>query len=77
MNIKLNKKAFKRRLKMARAEYGLSQKKLSEYVDIHQKVISNYETGHSMPTLETLFKIAKILRKDIGWFFKNIEEYEE
>jgi len=34
-----------------------------------QKNISRYETGASMPSIETLVKVAKVLKKPIGYFF--------
>ena len=36
-----------------------------------QKSISRYETGASLPVIETLVKIAKVLKKPAGYFLEE------
>ena len=57
---------------MGRVEKDMSQEQLAEAVGAKQKSISRYETGASMPTVETLVKIAKVLGKKAGEF---LDEY--
>ncbi|MBU4245917.1 MAG: helix-turn-helix domain-containing protein [Nanoarchaeota archaeon] len=38
---------------------------------IKQKSISRYETGATMPSIETLIKIAKVLKKPAGYFLEE------
>lgn len=39
-----------------------------EAAGILQKSVSRYETGIALPTLETLEKIAKVLKKPFAYF---------
>jgi len=36
-----------------------------------QKSISGYETGASLPSIETLLRIAKVLKKPAGYFLEE------
>lgn len=65
----MDKKKFGRRIKMARVELDLTQEGLAKKIGANQKNISRYETGASMPSIETLVKIAKVLKKRIEYFF--------
>jgi len=58
------------RLKEAREAKGYTQTKLAELVGAQGKSsVSNWENGHSKPTLETAFKLAYILNKDVDFLF--------
>ncbi len=59
-----------KKIKLARVEADLTQTQLALKINAKQKSISRYETGASLPSLETLVKIAKVLKKPIGYFFK-------
>jgi len=61
-------KALGKKIKLARVEMDLTQVKLAELVKAKQKSISRYETGSSLPSIETLVKIAKVLKKPAGYF---------
>lgn len=52
---------FGKKLKQIRIMRGLSQAKLAEMADIHEKHISKIETGRFYPNFETLNKILKAL----------------
>jgi len=65
----MDRKDFGKKIKMARVELDLTQAKLAEKINTKQKNISRYETGASLPSIETLVKIAKILKKKVGYFF--------
>jgi len=65
----MDKKEFGKKIKLARIERDLTQDQLAQKINTKQKNISRYETGASMPSLETLVKIAEVLKKKIGYFF--------
>lgn len=67
----MDAKKLGKRIKLARVEMDMTQADLAEAVQILQKSISRYETGQSLPTLETLEKIAKKLKKTFGYFLDN------
>ena len=55
--------------KLVRIEPDLTQTQLAQRINSKQKSISRYETGASLPSIKTLVKIAKVLRKSAGYFF--------
>jgi transcriptional regulator with XRE-family HTH domain len=65
------KKAGKR-IKLARIENDLNQTQLAQRIGAKQKSISRYETSVSLPSIETLMKIAKILKKPASYFFDGV-----
>jgi len=65
----MDKKKFGKKIKLARIELDLTQAQLAEKINTKQKNISRYETGASLPSIETLIKVAKVLKKKIGYFF--------
>ena len=65
----MDKKEFGKKIKLARVECDLTQDILAQKINTKQKNISRYETGASMPSIETLVKIASVLKKKIGYFF--------
>ena len=67
----MDKKEFGKKIKLARVESDLTQDRLAEKIKTKQKNISRYETGASMPSIETLIKIANVLRKKVGYFFNE------
>ena len=65
----MDKKEFGKKIKLARVESDLTQDQLAEKIKTKQKNISRYETGASMPSIETLIKISSVLKKKVGYFF--------
>ena len=65
----MDKKDFGKKIKLARVENDLTQDQLAKKIKTKQKNISRYETGASMPSIETLVKIADVLKKKVGYFF--------
>ncbi len=64
----MDAKKLGKRIKLARVEHDMTQGQLAEAIGAKQKSISRYETGLSIPSLETLEKIAKALKKNFGYF---------
>lgn len=52
-----------------RKEKGLSQHKLAETVGLKRRSIMAYESNTISPTLETAYKICKVLGKDMTEVF--------
>ena len=55
--------SFGKKLKQIRLSRGLSQEKLAEMADVHEKHISKIETGRFHPNFETLNKMENIKNK--------------
>jgi len=67
----MDKKKLGKKIKLARVEQDLNQTQLAKKINAKQKSISRYETGVSSPTIETLVKIAKVLKKPAGYFLEE------
>ena len=64
----MDRKKLGKKIKLARVELDLTQSQLAKKINAKQKSISRYETGASLPSIETLLKIAKVLKKPAGYF---------
>ena len=64
----MDAKKLGKKIKLARIELDLNQTQLANKINAKQKSISRYETGISMPSIATLVKIAKVLKKPTGYF---------
>lgn len=68
----MDAKKLGKKIKLARIEHDMTQDQLATAIGSMQKSISRYETGLSLPSLETLEKIAKALKKPFGYFLDEI-----
>jgi transcriptional regulator with XRE-family HTH domain len=68
----MDAKKLGKRIKLARIDLEMTQQDLAEAIKAKQKSISRYETGASLPTLETLEKMTKVLKKPFGYFLDAI-----
>lgn len=64
----MDAKKLGKKIKLARVEADMTQGQLAEAMGILQKSISRYETGIALPTIETLEKMTKVLKKPFGYF---------
>ena len=64
----MDAKKLGKKIKLARIELDLNQTQFANKINAKQKSISRYETGVSMPSIATLVKIAKVLKKQAGYF---------
>ncbi len=64
----MDAKKLGKKIKMARVELDLNQTELADKIGAKQKSISNYETGTALPSLATLSKIAKTLKRPASYF---------
>ena len=65
----MDKKKLGKKIKLARIELDLNQTELAEKIGAKQKSISRYENAASLPSLTTLAKMAKTLKKPVSYFF--------
>ena len=64
----MNIKQLGKKIKLARIEADLNQTQLANKIGAKQKSISRYETGTTLPSIETLAKMAKVLKRKAGYF---------
>lgn len=57
------------RIRDIRKRSKISQERLAELTGLNHRTVLRIENGHTLPTLETLAKIAKILECNIADFF--------
>lgn len=60
-----------KKIKSLRLDKGISQEKLAEYVNMSREHISCIERGKHLPTVETLYNMAKFFKIDIKDFFNT------
>lgn len=60
-----------KKIKLARVELDLTQTDLAEKTGSLQKSISRYENGEAVPSLPTLEKLAKALKKPAAYFMES------
>jgi len=67
----MDAKKLGKKIKVARVELDLNQTQLAVKIKAKQKSISRYENGISIPSIETLMKISKVLKKSAGYFLED------
>ena len=68
----MDAKKLGKRIRVARVEADLTQTGLAQKMHAKQKSISRYETGDSVPSVETLVKLAKVLKKSTTYFLGEL-----
>lgn len=68
------KQAFALTLKELRLKRGLSQQALADYCGLERVYISKLERGLSMPSIETIFKIAEVLGMKPSELVEQVEK---
>jgi len=64
-------KKLGKKIKVARVELDMNQTQLAVRIKAKQKSISRYENGLSTPSIETLMKISKVLKKPASYFLEG------
>lgn len=67
----MDAKKLGKRIKIARVEMDMTQTDLAKAAGLLQKSISSYERGNSLPGLDTLEKISKVLNKPFSYFLEG------
>lgn len=66
------KRLISRRVLAARNDAGLTQERLAEIIERSVEAVSNIERGMSLPTLETIDRVAKAVSVPIAFFFEDL-----
>ena len=67
----MNAKKLGKKIKVTRVELDLNQTDLAKKIGAKQKSISRYENGLSMPSIETLMKISRVLKRSASYFLEG------
>lgn len=67
----MDAKKLGKKIKLARVELDLTQAGLAKKINAKQKSISRYENGMSLPSLLTLEKLSKALKKSMAYFMEG------
>lgn len=62
------------RLKCARNNKGISQKKLAEYLFVSQQTVAKWETDKATPNPETIAKISETLNVSTDYLLGNTDD---
>jgi len=65
--------AISNRLKQLRQEKGWSQEQLARKANIHQKQISSYERGKTLPSTEILIRFAETFDVSLDYLAFDVE----
>lgn len=63
--------SFHQELRSRRMAAGFTQQQLSERLGVKQSVVSLYEKGSNMPSLDVLIKMADVLHCSIDDLVRN------
>lgn len=66
--LSMDAKKLGKKIKLARVELDFTQTEFARKIGAKQKSISRYEAGKSVPKVETLVKLAKVLKKPAAHF---------
>lgn len=67
----MDAKKLGKKIKIARVELDFTQTELAQRINAKQKSISRYESGLSMPSIETLIKLSRALKKEVAYFLEE------
>jgi len=67
----MDAKKLGKKIKLARVELDMNQTEFAEKIGAKQKSISRYENGLSIPSIATLMKVAKVLKKPASYFLDD------
>lgn len=68
------KRSISARVLAARNHAGLTQEQLAEAVDRSVEALSNIERGVSLPTIDTVDRIAKAVSVPMSFFFQDVSD---
>ena len=59
--------------KTLRQQANLTQTKAAQLLNVTQATISNWESGKSLPSIKTLFAVAKLYKCSVDELLKGVE----
>ena len=60
------------RIRLRRAELGLTQEQLAEALEVSYQQIQKYETGANRISASRIFQMARRLDVELGYFFEGL-----
>ena len=63
-----------RRVRIRRADLGLSQAAVSEKAEVHSSVVSRLEHGQNLPDLGTLVRVANALSTSASYLLGETDD---
>lgn len=68
------KEAFGQVIRELRDQRGLSQQELADYSEVDRTFISGLERGINNPTLNTIYKLAEVLKVKPGELIQKVDK---
>ena len=65
------------RLKQLRIEANISQAEVAEALDISKTIISQYESGQRIPSLEKLVRLSRFYKTSLDYLVGNVDNKNE
>ena len=66
--------SFSERLRIARQSRGLTQQQLAELIGVSRSTVAMWETGEHQPDLDTVSKLATILKVSVDFLLGKTED---
>ena len=66
--MEINRNTIARRMERVRRDLKLSQQQLAERLGIGQSTVSKYLQGRRPPTVEALWRLARLSGRSMEWF---------
>jgi len=64
-----------KKIKVKRLQFGMSQKRLSDLLQITFQQLQKYENGTNRTPLSRLYELSKVFNIPINYFFEGLEEF--
>lgn len=74
---KLMNKPNLNRIKAVLADKKVSAKELAAKLKVHEQTVSSWSTNSKQPSVESIFKIALILKVEAGELLTKVEDLNE
>ena len=71
MVINMNENQFAENLMYYRKKKGLSQEKVSEYLEVSRQAVTKWEANTSRPSSDNLIKLAQLFEVDVDTLLGN------
>ena len=67
----MDKAAFAERISKLRVEKGLSQRQLAQQLGVKRSVVSYYESGDRLPSLDVLVEMSRVFNVSTDYLLKG------
>lgn len=67
----MNGMDFAKKFAQLRKSSGITQQKLGEYLGVSNRAVSKWETGLALPSTENIYKLSKIFKIPVDFFFNG------